>query len=394
MRRLRDRDDGAVAVLVALLAVVLLGLAAFVTDLGLAYSRQRQLQTAADGAALAAAKSFSSVAGPVTSCSAVLSGGAAAAISAAVRFERLNAPPGTSLATGAAPAGWNGDAGVAYRCNAARNIEVQVTNAGASPTFFGALLGASDYDLGTRATAVMGAARSITGLRPFALCSAVVDVLMAAAAADPTQNQLVSINKVFNSSYPAGVDTSCGTASGNWGTLDFDGGNNNAGAATLWTDIGYNEPVDLGGDLQISFPGDPGFPSPNSGNCSTADGCINSGTNLGDALNNILGRPVPLPVFREVSGSGGNATYVVTGFLGVTICGWKVGNSSGTVPTLGGTPCFTPTPALPTGGGSNDNAFQVRVERFTPIGEISDVCGLDAAPQCIQTTLRVLQLVE
>jgi hypothetical protein len=217
---------------------------------------------------------------------------------------------------------------------------------------------------------------------------------MAAAAADPTQNQLVSINKVFNSSYPAGVDTSCGTASGNWGTLDFDGGNNNAGAATLWTDIGYNEPVDLGGDLQISFPGDPGFPSPNSGNCSTADGCINSGTNLGDALNNILGRPVPLPVFREVSGSGGNATYVVTGFLGVTICGWKVGNSSGTVPTLGGTPCFTPTPALPTGGGSNDNAFQVRVERFTPIGEISDVCGLDAAPQCIQTTLRVLQLVE
>ncbi|WP_442940073.1 pilus assembly protein TadG-related protein [Nocardioides sp. B-3] len=54
-RRPRNRD-GAIAVLVALLAVVLFTLSAFVADLGVAYTSKRQLQTAADAGALAAAK--------------------------------------------------------------------------------------------------------------------------------------------------------------------------------------------------------------------------------------------------------------------------------------------------------------------------------------------------
>ena len=50
-RRLTD-DRGAVAVLTAVLAVMLFGLAAFVVDLGIARDNRRQAQNTADAAAL------------------------------------------------------------------------------------------------------------------------------------------------------------------------------------------------------------------------------------------------------------------------------------------------------------------------------------------------------
>src|SRR5512139_127280 len=52
MRRLKD-ESGAVAVVVALSIIVLVGMAALAVDAGYLYSVRRQLQTAADAAALA-----------------------------------------------------------------------------------------------------------------------------------------------------------------------------------------------------------------------------------------------------------------------------------------------------------------------------------------------------
>jgi hypothetical protein len=59
MRRVNEpaKDEGATAVLVAILLVVLLGVVALVVDLGRLYSEKAQLQNAADAAALAIAKS-------------------------------------------------------------------------------------------------------------------------------------------------------------------------------------------------------------------------------------------------------------------------------------------------------------------------------------------------
>ncbi len=56
MRRVGG-DDGAVAVIVAVLAVVLFGFGALVVDVGALYDERRQLQNGADGAALALAQS-------------------------------------------------------------------------------------------------------------------------------------------------------------------------------------------------------------------------------------------------------------------------------------------------------------------------------------------------
>lgn len=53
MRRIADDDSGAVAVIVAILAVVLFGMAALVIDVGRLYEERRELQNGADAAALA-----------------------------------------------------------------------------------------------------------------------------------------------------------------------------------------------------------------------------------------------------------------------------------------------------------------------------------------------------
>jgi Flp pilus assembly protein TadG len=388
-------DEGAVAIVVALLTVVLVGMAAFATDFGLAYSRQRQLQTAADGASLAAAKTFADAATPGLTCSTVVASASGSAVTVARSYHALNAPADAALATGAAPSGWSGDAGVAYRCNPAGNVEVRVTNTGTSPAFFGSVFGVSDIDLGRSATAAMGPATAVTGLRPFAVCATAANQLLANNTANPGAAQLVSFDKVFSGT--TSTATPCGSSPGNWGTLDYDGGSNPVGDTTLWTDVGFNAQIDLGSDLQITFPGDPGFPSANSGNCTTGDGCVHT-VNLSGALNDIINRPSVLPVFDVVTGSGNNASYRVVGFIGVKLCGWKIGNQSGTGPnTFYNLPaCYDSSAnvSLPTGNGSSSNAFQVRVDGFIPIGQLSQFCGLSGNPsvQCSNSP-RVTQLV-
>ena len=66
--QLRD-DDGAIAVIVALLLVVTVGIAAFTTDFGSAYVSKRQLQSAADAGSLAAAQELGKYSGTCASVS-------------------------------------------------------------------------------------------------------------------------------------------------------------------------------------------------------------------------------------------------------------------------------------------------------------------------------------
>jgi len=400
---LRD-DSGAVAVFVGILVVVLFGVAVFATDFGMAYSRKRQLQAASDGAALAAAKTFADAARPGLSCGTVVSTAGSAARATAVTYAGLNWPVNSALATGAAPAGWSGDAGVAYRCNPQNNVEVLVTTTNTSPALFAGIFGADGFDLVRSAVAAMGAPTAVQGLRPFAVCQKAVDALLAQDLLTPGAAQLVPLTKTWGSAGGSigddgedEGDSECGGAAGNWGTVDYDGGTNPANDIVLWTDVGYPLVIDLGSDLAIDLDGDPGFPAANSGNCSTNAGCQHS-VDLAGALNDILGQQSVLPIYDQVSGQGQNAQYRVVGFLGVRVCGWKIGNRSGTIPdpTFGGTSCYDNSAGvrLPSGNNSDD-ALQVRVESFIPIGSLSSFCGLGggSTPTC-PTNLRVTQLIQ
>src|SRR6185437_5904317 len=63
-----DHDRGAVALVVAALMVVFMGLAALIVDLGFARDREGTAQSAADAAALAVATCFAS---PTSGCNSV-----------------------------------------------------------------------------------------------------------------------------------------------------------------------------------------------------------------------------------------------------------------------------------------------------------------------------------
>src|SRR3954466_3495147 len=71
-RRTRQDERGAVAVLVAVLMLVLIGVLAFVSDLGMAYANQRRLQHGADAAAWDVGRTIALKAAPAD-CTAIAS---------------------------------------------------------------------------------------------------------------------------------------------------------------------------------------------------------------------------------------------------------------------------------------------------------------------------------
>jgi len=122
-------DEGAIALLVAL--VLSLGLLAFtgiVVDAGAYYSERRQLQTAADAAALAGAKD--------------LAVSKAAAIASANKYAGLNSPAGETLA---APA---------VDFPSASKIHVVVSNPSFG-LFFARFVGKNSASVGAEATAII-----------------------------------------------------------------------------------------------------------------------------------------------------------------------------------------------------------------------------------------------
>jgi uncharacterized membrane protein len=118
--QLKD-DDGAVAVIAALLLVVTVGIAAFTTDFGTAYVSKRQLQSAADAASLAAAQEFGKYPG---TCETVTTNSTAreAALRIAEQYATANRA-GDRRRTD-----WQAD------CSAdGRSIEVTYANQGSTP---------------------------------------------------------------------------------------------------------------------------------------------------------------------------------------------------------------------------------------------------------------------
>jgi hypothetical protein len=160
----RRRDErGAVAIIVAGLMVVLVGMSAFTVDLGMAYATKRQLSTASDAAALAADayyktnyKGLCTVPGndpnnPVAANAAVR----ASAEAAADDLFKQNFPSGTDA-----------DGTITnLQCNGT-GVQVTYTASGKSSSPFGPLLGGS----GTITTAGTAAAAYSVGGGICALC--------------------------------------------------------------------------------------------------------------------------------------------------------------------------------------------------------------------------------
>lgn len=136
-----DRDEGAVALLVAALSVFLLGLTAIVVDLGFARDRTQQAQNAADAGALAAAQYLATRPDPQAP---------------------TQAEQDTARATAESYVAANGwpSAGTTVKFDLTRHVvTVQVPNQ-SSPTFFAGIVGSSPPAVSRGAGARWAEARS------------------------------------------------------------------------------------------------------------------------------------------------------------------------------------------------------------------------------------------
>jgi Flp pilus assembly protein TadG len=163
----RERDEhGAIAVVVAVFAVFLVGLSAFTVDLGAAYVSNRNLQKAADAGALAAAQSLTQIPG---TCDAVRSNSTAvaAARQTAIDIAKKNYPD----------ASWTEDGTWKVACDPKlKVVTVQFGNAGTTDARFTGVFGGQEKVTTSRtAEATIDVAPGAGEyVRPLALCSAAV----------------------------------------------------------------------------------------------------------------------------------------------------------------------------------------------------------------------------
>ena len=298
-------DKGAVAIVVAILSLILIVLAAFAVDIGNAYAQVRQLSVAADADALAAAAAVGDQMPPGVACtqsqldsltdSAGNVGAVAIARATADALNTANNKSGSSepvetVTVTCAPSSET-DSGT----NA---IEVRVNTRRSVPTSFAGVIGIRELKPNSYAVARYIRIQSAGGLRPWAVCQDTVDDAQGAQ----------------NETFWTGLDRISGpcdtTQSGQWGSVDFDGGSNGAPDLIEWTKKGYPGPVTIPDPL---LPADPGVTNA-----------------VKDALKSLVGQQVIFPsVTKFNEGKGGNnATFDAVGIATVKVCGIVYGNNT------------------------------------------------------------------
>lgn len=353
IQRVTRDDTGAVAVLVALMAVFLTGMLAFAADLGNAYSLKRRLSTAADGAALAAAQELAtdnSGCGP-----AVSDADRAAARTVADDYSSTRNASGSALRAGTD--------GFSLSCVASgKDGLVTVRNEQTVDFVFGNVFGVASAQPNGQATARYGLAKTVTGLRPFGLCTkdASVAVLLQSGLDYPVDDAAsFALRPTVRITIDKTVAGSCGAAPGNWGVMDFDGGSNPEGDTRTWVEDGYGQELDLIGD---TISGDTGAPSGGPGA-------------LGSAMNATVGKTITVPLFDSVTGTGSSASFHITGFVSAQLCGWKFGSWS----TLSS--CSL---SLPVGQPNDPDFLELRFKQSFTVGDFAN-CGVTCPTYGIRT---------
>jgi Flp pilus assembly protein TadG len=285
-------ESGAVAVVVALLSVVLLILAAFAVDIGNAYAQTRQQSVAVDAAALAAAARVGEKITPGVACTpAMLTSIDAQGVAqtTADDVNRRNSKPGVTEA----------DTTVTVACSAdGKAVEVAVVNSHPVKTQLAGIIGIDQINTGSSAVARYIRVSSLDGLRPWAICDGTVT--------DAQKKPLET--------FATGLDNKIGIcssqSSGNWGSIDFNGGGNGAGDLADWTLEGYPDPVDIPGPL----PADPG---------------VTNSSALRAAFASLVGQIVQFPsVSGYNTGNGNTGSFDAVGIATVQVCGILYGNDT------------------------------------------------------------------
>lgn len=396
LRRRRDRERGAIAIMMAFSVVMMCLCGALVVDFGMAYVNKTQAQTAADAGALAAGKVYAQA---KASCSGTV----------------LNAPAGTqSTAEQAAeeiraanmP---NSDAGtLTVACDADGVLKVTYDVQADSPIGLGAVVTADDHMTVARYAAVKyGVSQKAVGnLRPWMICGAQVP------AGPPFAPLVVEIGFPGNGHKPTKACTPNKPGEW-WKTLCYKGKGSNPET---------EQAIRQGCDQVTIAPSTPGNPNPSTElikDCNpTYDGvhyppdknkyiettyCLKDDTgrdvkNLDDAWSSLLGQTIAMPVFCDSAPAGApqcnptsvasdtKATWPVWKIAAVTICGFALKGkySSSTLPT-GDCNNFNTDALVPTDFKSSEVGFLVIFKGLLSSG---DTGGF---PTQVDSTLRLVE---
>ncbi len=347
-RATRGAENGAVAIMVAVTTVVLVGVVAFVTDFGLAYANKRALQNASDAAALAAARTVTLEAAYDQDCSEIQADADLRTNAWGVARSYLSEnAPGAEAPPEAAPAGF-------LTCDTATGR--LVVNTGIrqdSPAMFGGIFGVESVPIAQSADAVVGPAGKPPVVRPLAMCQA----QMAEMAAQP--------DVLFTHVYTPHVDTGCGAAAGNWGLARFSGPPSAPSFAAMLAD-GWTGPVAMAPSGTPTFVG---------------VGVLNSAHGR-SAMASVMDDEIILPVYDQISGAGATARMRIVSFVTVKVCAWKSGDSSGHGD------CWNSAELVELAGSSA--YLQLKYVRTVPAAEIATTCRLGDSP--CDLGLRVVKL--
>lgn len=266
-------ERGQVLVLTVIAMTVLLGMTAFVLDVGAWYHSKRQLQATADAAALAGAQA-------------------------------LPADPGTASSLALQYAGKNGGgvlgADVTITSTYQSNDTIAVGGKKTEPGVFSRILGIDNVDVRARAKAIVGPPKQARYVAPM-----VVDCdhpLIKDCDGKGSPQFKISTTLDFDKM----------GAPGAFGMLNLQGDNGTPGSSdeAAWILHGFDKYLDLG-----NYRSDPGAKF--------------SSSNILDALNARLNTVLLFPVFDTLDLQGQNAEYHIIGWIGFYLTDYQAdGNNA------------------------------------------------------------------
>lgn len=276
-RRAGDRSRGAIALIASVAMVAIFGFTALSVDLGNAWQNRRQLVTASDAAALAAAQEFATHG---NGCGAVDD-----------IYVAKNHSSASVVACDPSTGALNG----------ASSGHVLVTAESTVTYSFAPVIGVDSKTMQATTVARYGIPAAVGGLRPFGLCYESLINLPEFVSWDPTTGQpsTPAVIEYDKSAQPNACNAG-DPVPGNWATLDLDDGGNSNADVQFWTLNGYPDLVSPG-----IIPGDTGAFSPS----------------LSSELQSLQDREIifPLPLFATASGNGSGADFDVVGFIMVQV---------------------------------------------------------------------------
>jgi hypothetical protein len=279
--------------------VVIIAFAADAIDAGRAWASRRHLVTAADAGALAGGQGYAEGSNGCSSAGSSVDANFDSATMTACNPKAVDATRGYVT------------------------VQAKTTLNDAFATVFGQ----KSKDLLATTTAQWGIPRSIAGLRPFGLCIQANQQL-----ADWLAHPVVTsaVDRITSGTDQPGA---CGSAPGNWGVVDFDGGANSNNDTKTWTLSGYPGSVSVGDTL------------------SRDTGAISNALDAGLGYLKSSGGTFAVPVFDTITQPGANARMHIVAFVLIKLVDYQVtGNQAARYLDVVFTNCIVSGPCCAVGG--------------------------------------------